>query len=189
VIALVTRSLGLDVHQIPDVHRGQEAHAVDRGRHRARVAARVYCDSRPSSRSGGARRMVSPATTGRVTAIDRLARTLSLSASRRSLKHRRSLYRPGGRSRVWWKAKNESRCPSRCSRARAGRMGRLGPGGRDGVRLPRPRAGKLVTVEQAVRVPQADEWRLRRGPAEILCSGVPRSRLLRHPLLVVSKLE
>ena len=47
-----------------------------------------------------------------------------------------------------------------------------------------PRSGELVTIEQAVRVSRPSEWRPRRGPAEILCWGVLRSGLLRHPLFV-----
>lgn len=47
-----------------------------------------------------------------------------------------------------------------------------------------PRSGEQVTVEQAVRVPRADEWMPQRGPAELLCWDVLRSGLLRHPLLV-----
>jgi hypothetical protein len=46
-----------------------------------------------------------------------------------------------------------------------------------------PRTGEPVTVEQAARVPHADEWRPRLGPAEVLCWSVLRSGLLRHPLL------
>lgn len=83
-----------------------------------------------------------------------------------------------------------SYCRSRCSSARpSGTVGRLGPGGRDGVRYRDPRSGELVTVEQAVRVSGADEWAPRRGPAEILCWGVLRSGLLWHPgLLRVAQL-
>jgi hypothetical protein len=40
-----------------------------------------------------------------------------------------------------------------------------------------PRTGERVTVEQAVRVPRADEW-TPRGAAELLCWGVLRSGLL-----------
>jgi hypothetical protein len=47
-----------------------------------------------------------------------------------------------------------------------------------------PRTGESVTVEQAVRVPHAADWQPRRGLAEILCWGVLRSGLLRHPLVV-----
>jgi hypothetical protein len=48
-----------------------------------------------------------------------------------------------------------------------------------------PRSGEHVTVEQAVRVPQPEEWTPRLGPAaELLCWGVLRSGLLRHPVLV-----
>jgi hypothetical protein len=47
------------------------------------------------------------------------------------------------------------------------------------------RSGELVTVEQAVRVPGGRErWTPRRSPAEILCWGVLRSGLLRHPVFV-----
>jgi hypothetical protein len=34
-----------------------------------------------------------------------------------------------------------------------------------------PRTGESVTVEQAVRVPHADDWQPHRGSAEILCWG------------------
>jgi hypothetical protein len=47
-----------------------------------------------------------------------------------------------------------------------------------------PRSGELVTVEQAVRVPYSADWQPRRGPAEILCWGLLRSGLLRHPLQI-----
>jgi hypothetical protein len=43
------------------------------------------------------------------------------------------------------------------------------------------RSGKQITVEQAVRVPRADSWTPRLGPAEILCWGVLWGGLLRHP--------
>jgi hypothetical protein len=45
------------------------------------------------------------------------------------------------------------------------------------------RSEEQATVEQAVRVPQAHDWTPRGGAAEILCWGVLRSGLLRHPLL------
>ena len=47
-----------------------------------------------------------------------------------------------------------------------------------------PRTGELVTVEQAGRVPYSGDWKPRREPAAILCWGVLRSGLLRHPLFV-----
>jgi hypothetical protein len=47
-----------------------------------------------------------------------------------------------------------------------------------------PRSGEQVTVEQAVRVPQVDDWAPKLGPAQVLCWGALRSGLLRHPLLV-----
>jgi hypothetical protein len=49
-----------------------------------------------------------------------------------------------------------------------------------------PRTGELVTVEQAVRVgvARSSAWTPRRGQAEVLCWGLLRSGLLRHPLFV-----
>lgn len=47
-----------------------------------------------------------------------------------------------------------------------------------------PRTGERVTVEQAIRVPGSDDGAPGRGPAKIICWGVLRSGLLRHPVLV-----
>lgn len=46
------------------------------------------------------------------------------------------------------------------------------------------RTSELVAVEQAVRVSRPGKWALRWDPAEVLCWGVQRSGLLRHPLVV-----
>ena len=46
-----------------------------------------------------------------------------------------------------------------------------------------PRSGEQVPVEQTVQVPRSEEWTPRLGPAELLCWGVLRSGLLRHPVL------
>src|SRR5687767_9724248 len=47
-----------------------------------------------------------------------------------------------------------------------------------------PRPGEPVTVEQAVRIAKPPEWTPQRGPGEIVCWGVLRSGLLRHPVFV-----
>jgi hypothetical protein len=47
-----------------------------------------------------------------------------------------------------------------------------------------PRSAQPVTVEQAVRVPYANNRKPQRGPTEVLCWGVLRSGLLRHPVFV-----
>jgi hypothetical protein len=47
-----------------------------------------------------------------------------------------------------------------------------------------PRTGESVTVEHAVRVRHVDEWVPRRGPADVICWGVLRSGLLRHPVFI-----
>ena len=44
-------------------------------------------------------------------------------------------------------------------------------------------ADSIVPVEQTVQVPRSEEWTPRLGPAELLCWGVLRSGLLRHPVL------
>jgi hypothetical protein len=102
------------------------------------------------------------------------------------LKDRRSSYRPGTRSRCWWKAKHKLTLAVevlQCAPERV-RWGDWGQAAVMAFSYRDPRSGEMVTMEQAIRVPHADEWAPRRGPAEILCWGVLRSGLLRHPLLV-----
>jgi hypothetical protein len=66
----------------------------------------------------------------------------------------------------------------------AGPVGRLGQACMMAFEYRDARTGELVTVEQAVRVSRPSEWTPRRGPAEIVCWGIFRSGLLRHPVLV-----
>jgi hypothetical protein len=99
---------------------------------------------------------------------------------------RSSLYRPGTRSRAWWKAKHKLSLEVEILHC-AEELIRWGDWGwacvlafayRD------PRRGELVTVEQAVRVARAKTWTPRLGPATILCWGIFPSGLLRHPVVV-----
>lgn len=103
------------------------------------------------------------------------------------LKDRRSPYRPGTRSRSWWKAKHKLRLPVevlQCAPELV-RWGDWGPAAVMAFAYRRdPRTGDPVTVEQAVRVAYTDNWTPRLGSGEILCWGVLRSGLLRHPVLV-----
>lgn len=102
------------------------------------------------------------------------------------LKDRRSVYRPGVRSRVWWKAKHKLTLTVDVLEC-ASKLVTWGDWGQACVMsfaYRDRRTGELATVEQAVRVSGSDEWRPRRGPAEILCWGILRSGLLRHPLFV-----
>jgi hypothetical protein len=99
------------------------------------------------------------------------------------LKDRRSVYRSGTRSRSWWKAKHKLMLPVEVLHC-APELVRWGDWGQACVMALAyrdPLSGQVVTVEQAVRVPHADDWTPRTGPAEILCWGVLRSGLLRHP--------
>jgi hypothetical protein len=101
------------------------------------------------------------------------------------LKDRRSVYRPGTRSRASWKAKHKLVLPVEVLHC-AAELVRWGDWGRACVMAfayRDPRTGASVTVEQAVRVPHGDEQTPQRGPAEILCWGVLRSGQLRHPQL------
>jgi ATP-dependent DNA ligase len=101
-------------------------------------------------------------------------------------KDRRSSYKPGARSRTWWKAKHKLMLPVEVLQC----ADTLAPWGDRGQACVMafsyrdPRTGDLVTIEQAVRVSRPREWTGRRGPAEILCWGVFRSGLLRHPVWV-----
>jgi hypothetical protein len=87
---------------------------------------------------------------------------------------------------VWWKAKHRLVLPVEVLQC-APELVRWGDWGWAAVMAfayRDPRSGEQVTLEQAVRVPQRDDWTPLRGPAEILCWGVLRSGLLRHPVLV-----
>jgi ATP-dependent DNA ligase len=102
------------------------------------------------------------------------------------LKDRRSAYRPGARSSAWLKAKHKLSLTVEVLHC-APELVRWGDWGQACVKAfayRDPRSGEQVTAEQAVRVPNADEWTPQRGPAEILCWGVLRSGLLRHPMFV-----
>jgi ATP-dependent DNA ligase len=100
------------------------------------------------------------------------------------LKDRQSTYKPGTRARSWWKAKHKLTLRVevlQCADTLVpwgdwGQACVMAFGYRD------PRSGELVTVEQAVRVPSTGEWTPQWGPAEIVCWGVLRSGLLRHPV-------
>jgi bifunctional non-homologous end joining protein LigD len=102
------------------------------------------------------------------------------------LKDRRSSYRPGTRSRDWWKAKHKLVLPVEVLHC-APELVPWGDWGRAAVMAfayRDPRSCDQINVEQAVRVPQAADWAPRLGPAEVLCWGVLRSGLLRHPVLI-----
>ncbi len=102
------------------------------------------------------------------------------------LKDRRSSYKPGCRSRCWWKAKHKMTlavevlacAPGLIAWGASGRAAVMAFAYRD------PRSGEQVTVEQAVRVPRAAGWTPQRGAAELVCWGVLSSGLLRHPVFV-----
>jgi hypothetical protein len=103
------------------------------------------------------------------------------------LKDRRSVYKPGTRSRCWWKAKQKLVLPVEVLQC-APELVAWGDWGRAALMAfayRDPRTGELVRVEQAVRVSHADGWKPSRGPAEIICRGVLRSGLLRHPVLII----
>jgi ATP dependent DNA ligase domain len=98
------------------------------------------------------------------------------------LKDRRSIYRPGTRSRSWWKAKHKLVLSVEVLQC-ASELGRWGDWGYACVMAfvyRDPRTGQQVKVEQAVRVAGAEGWTPRLGRGEILCWGVLRSGLLRH---------
>jgi hypothetical protein len=102
------------------------------------------------------------------------------------LKDRRSPYRPGTRSRFWWKAKQKLTLAVEVLQC-APELVHWGDWGWASVMAfayRDPRTSEQVTVEQAVRLPRAEDWTPRCGRAEILCWGVLRSGLLRHPVLV-----
>jgi ATP dependent DNA ligase domain len=105
------------------------------------------------------------------------------------LKDRRSAYKPGTRSRFWWKAKHRLVLPVEVLQC-APELVPWGDWGRACVKVfvyRDPRSGEQVTVEQAIRVPQPEEWTPRQGPAEVRCWGVLRSGLLRHPVLITPR--
>jgi bifunctional non-homologous end joining protein LigD len=102
------------------------------------------------------------------------------------LKGRRSVYRPGTRSRAWWKAKHKLTLTVEVLHC-APELVRWGDWGMACVMAfsyRHPRTGEEVTVEQAIRVPYADAWTPRQGSADVVCWGVLRSGLLRHAVLV-----
>jgi ATP-dependent DNA ligase len=102
------------------------------------------------------------------------------------LKDRRSTYEPGARARSWWKAERKLVLSVEVLRC-ADRLVPWGDWGQACVmafEYRDPRTAELVTVEQAVRVPGATGWTGRPGPAEIVCWGMGRSRLLRDPQLL-----
>jgi ATP-dependent DNA ligase len=98
---------------------------------------------------------------------------------------RRPTYRPGTRSRAWWKAKHKLTLTVEVLHC-ADQLVRWDDWGMACVMAfayRHPRTGELVTVEQAVRVPYSADWKPQRGPCQTLCWGVLRSGLLRHPVL------
>jgi ATP dependent DNA ligase-like protein len=102
------------------------------------------------------------------------------------LKDRRSPYKPGLRSRAWLKRKEKLTIPVEVLHC-AGELIEWGDWGQACVMAfayHHPRTGEAVTVEQGVRVRAAAEWTVGRGPAEVLCWGVLRSGILRHPVFV-----
>jgi ATP-dependent DNA ligase len=104
------------------------------------------------------------------------------------LKDRRSPYKPGARSRCWWKAKNKLVLPVEILQC-AETLVPWGDWGQACVmafEYRDPRTGELVTAEQGVRVGvgRSSQWTPRCGPAEVLCWGLLRSGLLRHPLFM-----
>jgi ATP-dependent DNA ligase len=100
------------------------------------------------------------------------------------LKDRASPYRPGTRSRAWWKLKQKFTLDVEVLAC----VGELIPWGDWGqacilaFAYTDPRTDERVSVEQAVRIAAPATWTPRRGPGEILCWGVLRSGLLRHPV-------
>jgi len=72
------------------------------------------------------------------------------------LKDRRSIYKPGTRSRGWWKAKQKLTLPVEVLDC-APELVPWGDWGHASFAYCDPRSGELVTVEQAVRVPGSRE--------------------------------
>lgn len=90
------------------------------------------------------------------------------------------------RSRSWWQAKQKLALDVEVLDC----IGELMPWGDRGqaammaFAYTDPRSGERATVEQAARVIGPADWTPRRGRAEILCWGILRSGLLRHPVFL-----
>jgi bifunctional non-homologous end joining protein LigD len=102
------------------------------------------------------------------------------------LKDRRSIYRPATRSTAWQKLKQRVTVEVMVTEAsdRLIEWGDWAHAAMLSMTYWNPRREATITVQQAVRVPNPDEWQGRSGVATVLSWGLMPSGLLRQPLFV-----
>jgi hypothetical protein len=101
-------------------------------------------------------------------------------------------YRPGVRSPAWLKLKQRLTLSVRVETAAPElvRWGDWGWAARVTLTYQHPRTGAPTTIEELVRVPQPDGFRVEPGAtAAVLCWGVMPSGRLRHPIFVSAGLD